>query len=87
MPFSDDDLDAFYRDVEAATAANPARRRKSAHKATAPGCPTPGKDAFAAEVLARDGIDRIRTRTLGDVHLRTYRCVCGAWHITSKPPR
>ncbi|MFW0794797.1 hypothetical protein AAFP30_13380 [Gordonia sp. CPCC 205515] len=87
MPFSDDDLDAFYRDVEAATAAKPVRRAKSKPKTTARGCPTPEKDAFAAEMLARDGIDRIRARTVGGVRLWTYRCVCGSWHITSKPPR
>lgn len=86
MPFSDDDLDAFYREIESRTAGKPTRRPKRAAP-DHPGCPTPDKDAFAAEMLARDGIDRIRRRTVGDVTLRTYRCVCGAWHITSKPPR
>ncbi|MGV9711341.1 hypothetical protein ACWDTI_11825 [Gordonia sp. NPDC003424] len=86
MPFSDDDLDAYFREMESRTAAKPARRPRSAKPAQV-GCPTPEKDAFAAEMLARDGIDRIRHRTVGDVRLRTYRCVCGAWHITSKPPR
>ncbi|MGC4963526.1 hypothetical protein ACPXCG_22015 [Gordonia sp. DT218] len=89
MPFSDDDLDAFYRDIEARTAASPPRRRRriGVDRRGVPACPTPEKDAFAAEMPARDSIARIRHRIPPDVTLRCYECVCGAWHITSRSPR
>ncbi|MFW0785840.1 hypothetical protein AAFP35_15110 [Gordonia sp. CPCC 206044] len=88
MPFSDDDLDAFYRDVEARTAARPAPRRRSMVSAEPTViCPTPDKEAYVAQAVARDAITRIRRRTGPSVHLRCYECACGAWHITSKPPR
>jgi hypothetical protein len=85
---SDDDLAAYYRDIEARTAAQRVRRRtRGSRSRTAVTCPTPDKEAFGAEVLAREGITRIRQRTGPRVPLRCYECVCGAWHITSKPPR
>ncbi|AZG44448.1 hypothetical protein D7316_01034 [Gordonia insulae] len=84
---SDDDLAAYYREIEARTAARPVRRRTRDRpsRRTALACPTPDKEAFDAEVLARDGITRIRQRSGPGVPLRCYECVCGAWHITSKP--
>ncbi|GAB90970.1 hypothetical protein [Gordonia rhizosphera] len=88
MPFSDDDLDAFYREIEARTAAQPVRRRRRRRaRPNAEPCPTPDKEAFAAESLAREGIARIKLRTGPSVGLRCYECACGAWHITSRPQR
>ncbi|MGV9670895.1 MULTISPECIES: hypothetical protein [unclassified Gordonia (in: high G+C Gram-positive bacteria)] len=86
MPgFSDDDLEEFYRRVEARTDLTPPRRRRVARPR--PPCPTPDKDAFGSERSAREGIDRITESGRRSLALRCYRCACGAWHITSSPPR
>ena len=86
---SDADLERYYRDIESRTAATPARRppRPRHDRLVERACPTPGKHAFAAENLARDGIVRIRRERGVRAELRCYRCVCGAWHITSRPTR
>ncbi|GAA1480194.1 hypothetical protein GCM10009624_06340 [Gordonia sinesedis] len=83
-PFADDDLDEFYRRIEALTAARPRRRRPARPSYDA--CPTPDKEPFGTERAALDGIDRI-ARVRRYTGLRCYRCACGAWHITSSPPR
>jgi hypothetical protein len=85
--FTDAELENFYRAIEARTAATPARKRRRAgvSKAAPPrSCPTPDKVAFASDVLARESIVAVRRHTGSGPTLRCYRCVCGAWHITSK---
>ncbi|MDL9946174.1 hypothetical protein QSJ19_11315 [Gordonia sp. ABSL11-1] len=86
---TDDDLERFYRAIENRTAAAPARRapRRSRTPRSDRACPTPEKHAFRAENLARDGIARIRQERGVRAELRSYRCVCGSWHITSRPQR
>ncbi|WP_262365365.1 hypothetical protein [Gordonia sp. OPL2] len=86
---SDDDLETFYRAIEERTAATPDRRppRRPRSPRADQGCPTPEKHAFRAENLARDGIVRIRRERGVRAELRCYRCVCGSWHITSRPQR
>ncbi|NDK91178.1 hypothetical protein GYA93_16555 [Gordonia desulfuricans] len=85
-PFSDDDLEEFYRRIEILTDLTPTRR---APRRPAPiiDCPTPYKDAFVSEGTAREGIDRIRQAGRRAPNLRCYHCRCGRWHITSSPPR
>lgn len=85
--FSDEELEQFYRRVEALTEMTPTRRQR--RPPLPPECPTPYKDAFRSEADARDGISRIRTRVLGrdSPSLRCYLCTCRSWHITSSPPR
>ncbi|OUC76372.1 hypothetical protein [Gordonia lacunae] len=84
MPFSDDDLEAFYRDVEARTAFRDQHRRARRGGVDYPPCPTPDKLPFASPADAREGIDRLRRHLIGtSPELRYYECSCGAWHITS----
>ncbi|AFA73454.1 hypothetical protein GPOL_c24250 [Gordonia polyisoprenivorans VH2] len=85
MPFSDDDLEQFYRGVEARTDLTPRRRRRPAPVYR--DCPTPYKDAFGSEAAAIEGIGRIRQVGRRAPTLRCYRCDCESWHITSSPPR
>ncbi|GAC55342.1 hypothetical protein [Gordonia amicalis] len=87
MPFSDDDLESFYREIEARTAFHelmhqrpiprPERRIETVE------CPTPDKLPFSSPADALDGIDRIKRRAVGALSLRYYECMCGVWHITS----
>lgn len=83
--FSDDELDEFYRSVEARTASNARPARSPAAPDPALGCPTPTKDAYRSRVDAEDAIAYARATRRTDTPLRTYRCVCGRWHITSSP--
>lgn len=83
--FSDDELEEFYRRIEAITDLDAPRRRRPPRAHVE--CPTPYKDAFGSEAAARDGIERIRVHRRAAATLRCYRCQCGAWHITSSPPR
>ena len=83
MPFSDDDLELFYREIEARTASNEHVRRAT-RRVELPVCPTPDKLPFSSPDDARDGIDRLRRHVVGTApELRFYECACGAWHITS----
>ncbi|RPA66388.1 hypothetical protein EF294_01700 [Gordonia oryzae] len=84
-PFSDDDLEQFYRGIESRTDATPRHPRRSAPVYRP--CPTPDKDAFGSEAAANEGIGRIRQVGRRAPTLRCYRCDCGSWHITSSPPR
>jgi len=87
VPFSDDELEAFYREIEARTAYRELmenrRAERSARRAELPDCPTPDKLPFTSPAAAMDGIERIKARTFGTVSLRYYECACGRWHITS----
>ncbi|WP_439032957.1 hypothetical protein [Gordonia terrae] len=84
MPFSDDDLESFYREIEARTASRDQPRRSHRGGIDYPACPTPDKLPFASPADARDGIDRLRRHIIGNApDLRYYECSCGAWHITS----
>nr|WP_040511266.1 hypothetical protein [Gordonia soli] len=84
MPFSDDELEEFYRRIEARTAAQ-VGRRVPRHRRPLLACPTPDKEAYRDEESARSGVYRIRERSRGDLRLRIYHCACGSWHITSSP--
>lgn len=87
MPFSDDDLESFYREIEARTAFHELMHRRPAPRSErrieTVECPTPDKLPFSSPADALDGIDRIKRRAVGTLSLRYYECMCGAWHITS----
>ncbi len=90
MPFSDDELDRYYRDIEARTAAvRPSVPNRDAGGArpvnNARGCPTPDKKPYRSAVDARDTIRHIQTVRSDVPPLNAYQCGCGAWHITSRP--
>lgn len=85
--FDDDELERYYREIEARTASHDtaatARRlhRKVADAFT--GCPTPSKTAFRSRADAAAAITTMSSGTWRTVSLRTYRCQCGWWHLTS----
>lgn len=58
------------------------RRRQAAHP-----CPTALKTAFSTEAFALEALARILVEE-GNVRSklpkRVYRCVCNAWHLTSR---
>ncbi|MGV9825617.1 MULTISPECIES: hypothetical protein [unclassified Gordonia (in: high G+C Gram-positive bacteria)] len=82
--FSDDDLDEFYRRIEHRTSLR-ATPRSRPTKPTPGVCPTPDKDAFDTVSAADAAAARIRALRATAPRLRSYECVCGAWHITSSP--
>ncbi len=45
-------------------------------------CPFTGKNSWPTKAEARESMARMRSR--GDPVWRTYRCVCGAWHVSHR---
>ncbi|ACY21733.1 hypothetical protein Gbro_2492 [Gordonia bronchialis DSM 43247] len=86
-PFSDDELAEFYREIEGRTATGRPRRRTGSRLEPAQPCPTPDKSAFGTHAAALDAIAYSRLHRPRAPQLRSYRCACGAWHITSSAPR
>lgn len=89
MPFSDDDLDTYYREIEARTATDRDLRRSGTPTTARPSpdvsdCPTPDKGSYRSAADAQDTINHIRGLRPQAPMLSGYRCVCGAWHITSR---
>jgi hypothetical protein len=48
-------------------------------------CPKPGKRKFTTQKAAIAAA--ITSSSKYASGMRTYRCVCGAWHLTHKLPR
>ncbi|MBM7369386.1 hypothetical protein [Gordonia hydrophobica] len=89
MPFDDDELETYYRRIEAQTAAANARPRK--HKREVPPvqftCPTPEKIAYPSLAAVTGAILAIARQSPSRPSLRSYECRCGFWHLTSGVPR
>ncbi|MFW0790579.1 hypothetical protein [Gordonia sp. CPCC 205333] len=85
--FDDDELERYYRRIEQRTAerdAPPAARRLHRRiNVEHLGCPTPSKSAFRDRTEAAAAISSMSSETWRSVSLRTYRCQCGWWHLTS----
>ncbi|MGB3604772.1 hypothetical protein [Gordonia sp. (in: high G+C Gram-positive bacteria)] len=89
MPFDDDDLEAYYRRVEARTSANSSRSRKRERVVPAVQfeCPTPEKIAYPTLAAVTGAILAIARQSRDRPSLRSYECKCGSWHLTSAVPR
>ncbi|EGD56222.1 hypothetical protein [Gordonia neofelifaecis] len=89
MPFDDDELEEFYRNIEARTSAAHARPRKRKREVPAIvfACPTPEKIAYPSLAAVTGAILAIARQSRTRPTLRSYECVCGAWHLTSAVPR
>ncbi|GAB17383.1 hypothetical protein GOEFS_028_00470 [Gordonia effusa NBRC 100432] len=85
--FDDDELERYYRLVERRTAAREEEATtRRLHRRIADelvGCPTPSKTAFENRSAAAAAITTMSSGTWRTVSLRTYRCQCGSWHLTS----
>ncbi|WP_246284836.1 hypothetical protein [Gordonia asplenii] len=85
--FDDDELERYYRLMEERTAARAAdSTTRRLHRRIADelvGCPTPSKTAFTSRADAAAAITSMSVGTWRTVSLRTYRCQCGSWHLTS----
>ncbi|GAB37868.1 hypothetical protein [Gordonia sputi] len=86
-PFADDELDEFYRRIEAGTQ-QPSRKRssptQSSRTSRTPACPTPEKDAYRDVHEVDAAVSRIRAAGRTAPVLRSYECICGSWHLTSR---
>lgn len=89
MPFDDDELEEFYRRIESRTAAANARPRKRRRQVPRVqfACPTPEKIAYPSQAAVTGAILAVARNSRGRPNLRSYECVCGAWHLTSAIPR
>ena len=93
-PFADDELDEFYRRIEAGTAHSGHRRSspsrssqtRSSQSGSSPtaACPTPEKDAYRDVHEVDAAVTRIRAAGRSGPTLRSYECVCGSWHLTNR---
>ena len=93
-PFADDELDEFYRRIEAGTQYSGRKRSTSSRSSPArssqtrptptPACPTPEKDAYRNVHEVDAAVTRIRVAGRTTPTLRSYECVCGSWHLTSR---
>lgn len=65
------------------------RHRVEIQRSDDVGCPTPDKTSFRSQRTADQDISRFwRTSGKGKkMPVRSYRCVCGKWHTTSRPAR
>ncbi|MFT4200660.1 hypothetical protein [Gordonia sp. (in: high G+C Gram-positive bacteria)] len=85
--FDDDELERYYRRIEARTEAGPGpakqRRDPVADDGDVLDCPTPGKTGHPGEDAAWLAVAVIRAGRLHTPDLDVYRCRCGLWHITS----
>ena len=96
MPlFDDEELEEYYRRIEALTfdvpgavrryrrPGTPASRATPVPPKAVHGCPTPDKAAYRDENEARAAILAIRATSRRTAVLRCYPCACGSWHLTS----
>ncbi|MFT4088906.1 MAG: hypothetical protein QM658_17465 [Gordonia sp. (in: high G+C Gram-positive bacteria)] len=86
-PLDDDDLEAYYRLIEGRTQARRPRRRRPAVTYRQPDCPTPEKIAYPTLAAVTGAILAISSSSRGAPTLRSYECVCGAWHLTRSQRR
>ncbi|MGB6247064.1 MULTISPECIES: hypothetical protein [Gordonia] len=89
MPFDDDELEEYYRRIEAGTRAAAAKPRRRPRVVPVAGlrCPTPEKIAYPTSAAVAGAILAIARDSNGRTTLRSYECSCGAWHLTSGVPR
>lgn len=89
MAFDDDELDAFYRSIEARTAQRAPRRRPARPPLSTPKvrCPHPEKTGYPDRAGVTAAILARRHAQPSSARLWCYECVCGRWHLTSRPPR
>ncbi|MFT3662404.1 MAG: hypothetical protein QM809_13765 [Gordonia sp. (in: high G+C Gram-positive bacteria)] len=83
--FDDDELEAYYRMIEARSAerGRPRRRREKAVRYEPPTCPTPEKIAYPTLAAVTGAILAVSRSSRQSPTLRCYECRCGAWHFTS----
>lgn len=58
------------------------------HRATSAGrvCPTPRKSGYRSKLEAKVALASTqRSKSSRREEIRAYRCVCGGWHLTSRP--
>ncbi|MEZ5211676.1 MULTISPECIES: hypothetical protein [unclassified Gordonia (in: high G+C Gram-positive bacteria)] len=82
--FGDDELEAFYAEIERATAARHAPRRKRERPVNyePPICPTPEKIAYPSLAAVTGAILALSAGARRPPTLSCYECSCGAWHLT-----
>lgn len=82
--FDDDELEAYFAQIEARTAARNARRRRREQPVVyePPACPTPEKIAYPTLAAVTGAILAITSSSRSAPALRSYECACGAWHLT-----
>ncbi|GAC56129.1 hypothetical protein GOHSU_03_00230 [Gordonia hirsuta DSM 44140 = NBRC 16056] len=82
--FDDDDLEAYYAEIEARTAARqrPRRRPRASVDYRPPRCPTPEKICYPTLAAVTGAILAISAAPRASPSLRSYECECGAWHLT-----
>ncbi|MFZ2511440.1 MAG: hypothetical protein WAW85_10175 [Gordonia sp. (in: high G+C Gram-positive bacteria)] len=82
--FGDDELADYFAEIEARTAARsrPRRARESEVNYRPPECPTPEKIDYPTLAAVTGAILAISSSGRGRPTLRSYECVCGAWHLT-----
>ncbi len=85
--FDDDDLAAYFAEMESRTAARNRPKRKTRTTVTyrPPVCPTPEKIDYPTLAAVTGAILAIASSGRGAPTLRSYECVCGAWHLTRSP--
>ncbi len=92
-PFADDELDEFYRRIEAGTAHSGHRRsspsrssqtRSSQSRSSPGGLSDTEKDAYRDVHEVDAAVTRIRAAGRSGPTLRSYECVCGSWHLASR---
>ncbi len=81
-PFDDDDLAAYYAEIEARTRAHERPRRRKPVVYQPPECPTPEKIAYPTAAAVTGAILAITSARRAAPALRSYECECGAWHLT-----
>ena len=83
--FDDDELEAYYRMIEARSDARERRRRRNtpAISYDEPVCPTPEKLAYPPLAAVTGAIRAVGRSSRKPPTLRCYECRCGAWHLTS----
>lgn len=83
QPFDDDELEAYFAEIEARTRARARpRRRPPAVGYRMPDCPTPEKIAYPTLAAVTGAILAISAAPRATPTLRSYECSCGAWHLT-----
>lgn len=87
--FDDDELAAYFAEIEARTAsrARPPRKRPRPVTYEPPVCPTPEKIDYPSLAAVTGAILAISSPRRGGPDLGCYECVCGAWHLTKRGPR
>lgn len=82
--FDDDELAKYFAEIETRTAARtrPKRTRDSGVNYRPPKCPTPEKIDYPTLAAVTGAILAISASGRAAPTLRSYECVCGAWHLT-----